>query len=213
MHRPFRHLTLAAKSSLQRVASVAESAASAYPARPIHMVVGYLRGGAIESIAQAVAAKLSAEFRQPLVFDSGPHVGGTLGLTVAARAAPDGYTLLMTSTTTMWVARHLYNELPDGPRGDFVPVALFSPLPEGLAANSSVSAHDLQARIEWLKSSGSRVDGIYAPPGTPGAIVDKLAAAIRHTIRTVDVQAQLIKQGVDLVLLTGPAARAFLAQD
>ncbi|WP_435518200.1 tripartite tricarboxylate transporter substrate-binding protein [Variovorax sp. GT1P44] len=177
------------------------------------MVVGYLHRGAIESIARAVAAKLSTEFRQPLVLDSSPRVGGTLGLAVAARAAPDGLTLLMTSTTTMWVARHLYNELPDGPRGDFVPVALFSPLPEGFAANSSVSAHDLQARIDWLRKSGSKVDGIYAPPGTPGAIVDKLAAAIRHAIRTVDVQAQLIEQGVDLVLLTGPAARAFLAQD
>jgi tripartite-type tricarboxylate transporter receptor subunit TctC len=119
----------------------------------------------------------------------------------------------MTSTATTWVARHLYNKLPHDPSGDFAPVALFSLLPEGLAAKLSAPTSDLHRRIEWLKKSGAKVDGIYAPPGTVGAVVDKLAAAIRRATRAADVRTQLAKQRVDLVLLTGPAVRAFLGQD
>ena len=65
----------------------------------------------------------------------------------------------------------------------------------------------------WLKKIGGQVDGIYAPPGTPSAIIEKLAAAIRRATQTPEVRAQLVKQGVDLVLLTGRAARAFLDQE
>jgi tripartite-type tricarboxylate transporter receptor subunit TctC len=177
------------------------------------MVVGNLCNGAIENIARLVTGKLAAELGQPVDIDGTPGVGGTLGLAAVARAAPDGYTLLMTSTTTMSIAPHLYNKLPLDPCGDFVPVALVSPLPEGLAADPSVSTPDLPGHIEWLKRSGGKADGVYAPPGTSRAIVDKLATAIKRTLRTADVRAQLAQQGVDLVLLTGPAVRAFLDQD
>lgn len=213
MHHLLRHLTLAATSSMQQTAPAAESTASAYPTRPIRLVVGNLCNGAIECIARLVACKLGADLGQPVDIDGRPGVGGTLGLAAVARAAPDGYTLLMTSTTTMSIAPHLYNKPPHDPRGDFVPVALISPLPEGLAANPSVSSPDLHGHIEWLKRSGGKADGVYAPPGTSREIVDKLAAAIRRTMRTADVRAQLAQQGVDLVLLTGPAVRAFLDQD
>ncbi|MDM0051393.1 tripartite tricarboxylate transporter substrate-binding protein [Variovorax sp. J22R115] len=142
-----------------------------------------------------------------------PGVGGTLGLAAVARAAPDGYTLLMSSTTTMSIAPQIFNQRPSNPRAAFVPVALVSLLPCGVAENSSTPVPDLQSHIEWLKNSGGKVDGIYAPPGTPGAIVDKLADAIRRIVRTDDVRAQLVKQDVDLVLLTGPAARVFLDQE
>ncbi|MDL9999952.1 tripartite tricarboxylate transporter substrate-binding protein [Variovorax sp. J22P240] len=213
MHHLLRHLTLAATSSLRQTAQAFEPPASTYPTRPIRMVVDSLRSGAIENIARMVAGKLGVEFGQSVDFDSRPDVGGTLGLAAVARAAPDGYTLLMSSNTTMSIAPHLFNQLPSNPRVAFVPVALVSLLPCGVVVNSSTPAPDLQGRIEWLKKCGGKIDGVYAPPGTPGAIVDKLAAAIRRTVRTADVRAQLAKQGVDLVLLTGPAARAFLDQE
>jgi tripartite-type tricarboxylate transporter receptor subunit TctC len=214
MHRLLRHLALAVTSSTRQTNQTVESADSAYPTRPIRMVVGHLRNAAIDPVARAFTGKLAAELGQPLVIDTSARVGGTLGLAVAARATPDGYTLLMTSTATTWVARHLYNKLPHDPSGDFAPVALFSLLPEGLAAAKlSAPTSDLHRRIEWLKKCGAKVDGIYAPPGTAGAIVDKLAVAIRRATRAADVRTQLAKQSVDLVLLTGPAVRAFLGQD
>ncbi len=212
MQQLFRHFTLAATSAARQAALAAESADSVFPTRPIRMVVGCLRNAAIEGVARVVASRLSAELGQPVVIDSRPGTGGTLGLAAAARAAPDGHTLLMSTTTTMSIAPHLYNKLKHDPRDDFVPVALVSLLPCGVAVNSSIPATGLQDHIEWLNKSGGKVDGIYAPPGTSGEIVDKLAAAIKRAIHTADMRAQLAKQGVDLVLLTGPAVRAFLDQ-
>lgn len=213
MHHLLRHLILAATPPTRQTAPAAGFADSAHPLRPIRLVVGSLRNGAIESIARLVAGKLGAEFGQPVDIDSRPDVGGTLGLAAVARAAPDGHTLLMSCIATMSIAPQLFNQLPSNPRVAFVPVALVSLLPCGVVVNSSTPAPDLQSHIEWLKKCGGKVDGIYAPPGTPAAIVDKLAAAIRRTVRTADVLAQLVKQDVDLVLLTGPAARAFLDQE
>lgn len=210
MHHLLKHLTLDITSSKRQTA---ESAESAYPTRAIRMVVGNLRNGPFESIARVVAGRLGVELGQPVATDSRPGVSGTLGLAAVARAAPDGHTLLMSSTMTMSIAPHLYNKLEHDPCEDFVPVALISLLPCGVAVNSSIPATDLQDHIEWLKNSGGKVGGIYAPPGTSGAIVDKLADAIKRAIHTADVRAQLSKQGVDLVLLTGPAVRAFLDQE
>lgn len=213
MHHLLRDLTLDTKYSRRQTAPALDSAGSAYPMRSTRMVVGNLRNGPIGSIARVIVDKLRVELGQPVVIDSRPGMGGTLGLAAVARAAPDGHTLLMTSTTTMSIAPHLYNKLEHDPRDDFVPVALVSLLPCGVAVNSSIPATDLQDHIEWLKNSGGKVDGIYAPPGTSGAIVDKLADAIKRAIHTADVRAQLANQGVDLVLLTGPAVRAFLDQE
>lgn len=190
-----------------------ELANAAYPTRAIRIVLGSSRNSAIETIAKVFASRLGVELGQPVMIDSRPDMGGTLALAPVGRSAPDGHTLLMTSTTTMSIAPHLYNKIEHDPRDDFVPVAMVSLLPCGVAVNSFMPATDLQSHIEWLKNSGGKVDGIYAPPGTSGAIVDKLAVAINRAIHTADVRAQLAKQGVDLVLLTGPAVRAFLDQE
>jgi len=213
MYHLLRDLTFDAPSFMRQTALAAESANSTYPTRPIRMVVGSVRNADIEAITRAVAGGLGVELGQPVVIDSRPGTAGTLGLAAVARAAPDGHTLLMSSAATMSIAPHLYNKLEHDPRDDFVPVALVSLLPCGVAVNASMPGKDLQDHIEWLKNSGGKVDGIYAPPGTSGAIVDKLAAAIKRAIHTADVRAQLAKQGVDLVLLTGPAVRAFLDQE
>lgn len=213
MQHLLRHLTLDITSFKRQTTLAAESANSTYPTRPIRMVVGYLCNPAVEGIARVVAGRLGVELGQPVAIDSRPSVGGTLGLAAVARAAPDGHTLLMSSTTTMSIAPHLYNKLEHDPCEDFVPVALVSLLPCGVAVNSSIPATDLQDHIEWLKNSGGKVDGIYAPPSTSAAIVEKLADAIKRAIHTADVRAQLANQGVDLVLLTGPAVRAFLDQE
>lgn len=96
---------------------------SIYPARPIRMAFGYLRDPNIKGIVRAVGGALRAELGQPLVADSSAHPSGTLGLAIGARAAADGYTLLVTSAATAWAASYIYNKLPDAPPGDFMPVA------------------------------------------------------------------------------------------
>lgn len=184
---------------------------SAYPARPIRLVVGCLRGAPIESIARVLARKLGMSLGQPIVIDSRPEVSGTLGLAEMARSAPDGYTLLMTSTKTMSISRYLYHHRPLDPRGGFVPVVLICPLARGVV-DACRRMPDVQRNIDWLIQSRSKLEGIYAPPGTPRAIVDRLATAVTRTIGTFDVHEELDKHDLDLVVLTGPALRAYLDQ-
>ena len=71
---------------------------------------------------------------------------------------------------------------------------------------------DVQRNIDWLIKNRSEIEGIYAPPGTPRAVVDRLAAAIARTIQTADVHEELAKQDIDLVVLTGPSLCAYLDQ-
>ncbi|MDM0077445.1 tripartite tricarboxylate transporter substrate-binding protein [Variovorax sp. J2P1-59] len=213
MYRRSSYFALAISIALRQVASAAKSADAAYPTQSIRIVVGYLRKGAIETIARVAASRLGAEFGQPVVIDKRPSVTGVEGFAVAARAAPDGHTLLICSTTMMSIARYFCDDIPDNPPGHFVPVALVSLLAFGVVANSPLPTPDLQGHIEWLKNSGSKVDGIYAPPGTSAAIVDKLAAAITRAVYTDEMRAQLQKENFDLVLLTGRALCAYLDQE
>lgn len=212
MHRLFKLLTFSTTSFVRESASAADIDDPPYPTRPIRLVIGHLRGTPIESIARVLARKLGIYLRQPIEIDSRPDVGGTLGITETARSAPDGYTLLMTSTTTMSVSRFLYNHRPLDPCSGFVPVALLCPLARGVV-KASRRMPDVQRNIDWLIQSRSEIEGIYAPPGTPRAIVDRLAMAITRTAGTFDVHEELEKHDIDLVVLTGLSLRAYLDQD
>ncbi|WP_431274331.1 tripartite tricarboxylate transporter substrate-binding protein [Variovorax ureilyticus] len=181
----------------------------AFPHRPIRLVVSHLRSDAIHGIARVLARKLSLYLCQPVEIDSRPGTGGSLGLATLARSAPDGYTLLMTSARTMSISRYLFNHAPLDPPGGFVPVVLMCPLPQG-TVKACRPMPDVQRNIDWLIQRGSQIEGVYAPPGTPRAIVDRLALGITRMVGTFDVHEELDKHDIDLVVLTGPALRAYL---
>jgi tripartite-type tricarboxylate transporter receptor subunit TctC len=186
------------------------SAARGYPARPIRMIAGYVRSSVNRSVTRLLANQLSIQFRQSIVIDDRPTMSGTLGLMTVARAAPDGYTLLVNSTQTMNIAAHLCDHLSHGERnGGFVPVALMSRVPRRFARDLRVVGTDVRGLVDRLKACDTKVDGFYAPPGTPGAIVDKLARALRAAVRGPEVEALLFKKKTALVLLTGPALYTF----
>ena len=212
MHRLFKLRAFASTSFVRAPTSAADIKDSPYPTRAIRLVIGYLRSAPIESIARVLARKLGIYLCQPIEIDSRPDVSGTLGLVEAARSAPDGYTLLMTSTKTMSISRFLSSHRPLDQRSGFVPVALLCPLPRGVV-DACRSMPDVQRNIDWLIQCRSKLEGIYAPPGTPRVIVDRLAKAITRTAGTFDVHQALEKHGIDLVVLTGPSLRAYLDQD
>jgi tripartite-type tricarboxylate transporter receptor subunit TctC len=94
-----------------------------YPSRPIHMVVPYGPGGGVSILAQLVGTKMQELMKQPVVVDNRPGAGGNVGADAVAKAAPDGYTILM-HTSAMASAPSLYSKLPFDPRKDFVPVSM-----------------------------------------------------------------------------------------
>jgi len=123
--------------------------AQAWPAKPIRLVVPFPPGGLIDQMARLMAPKLAAELGQPVVIENKPGVGGNLGAAEAARAAADGYTLLMASPP-LTISPALYPQLPYKPE-QIVPIGLVGRVPNVLLANPKsgiASVADLLARAK-----------------------------------------------------------------
>jgi tripartite-type tricarboxylate transporter receptor subunit TctC len=121
----------------------------AWPARPIKLVVPFPPGGLIDNMARLVAPKLALELGQSIVIDNKPGAGGNLGAAEAARAAADGYTLLMASPP-LTISPALYTKLPYKPE-QIVPIGLLGRVPNVLVVNPASgiqSVADLTARIQ-----------------------------------------------------------------
>src|SRR5437870_7126170 len=106
--------------------------AQAYPNRPIRLIVPFPPGGSSDSVARVVVQKFSEGLGQPVVIENRPGVGGLLGSEAVAKAAPDGYTLLLGSVSSLAVAPHMFVNPKIDPGRDFVAIApiLSSPLTE-----------------------------------------------------------------------------------
>ena len=134
------------------VAAILSTAAGAqYPARPIRLLVPNPPGGASDTIARIVAPALGTALGQPLVVENRPGSNGNLSSELAAKAAPDGYTLLLGQDSQIVISPHLYPNLPVDTLKDLAPVATLITTQMVLAANASLPAKDLREFIELAK--------------------------------------------------------------
>jgi len=139
------------------------AAAQAYPAKPIRLMVPFPPGGSTDIVARIVAQKLSTQLGQSIVIENRGGAGGTLGTTVVAKAPPDGYSLLVGSTSTHVVAPSVYTKLEYDPVKDFAPVSLMAVSPYLLVVNSSVPAKNVKELVELMKSKPGQMN--YASAG------------------------------------------------
>ncbi|MGE0796963.1 MAG: Bug family tripartite tricarboxylate transporter substrate binding protein [Lautropia sp.] len=139
------------------VASAGAAAADDYPNRPVRLVVPFPPGGGVDSAGRAVAAMLSDAFRYPTVVENKTGAVGAIGYELAARAAPDGYTLLMGSATPLMLTPLVKHDLPYK-LSDYAPVSLVASVPHVLVVTSSLPAKNLQEFIDYSKKAP-------APPG------------------------------------------------
>jgi tripartite-type tricarboxylate transporter receptor subunit TctC len=128
----------------------------------------------VDILGRAVAAKLSEQLGQPVTIDNRPGAGGALGGEAAARATPDGYTLLMGSTTTMSINQFLFSKMPYDPARDFVPVTLIAFVPHMLVIGPSVPAQNLREFIAYAKANPGKVNYASAGNGTPHHIAAEM---------------------------------------
>src|SRR5215469_1262609 len=103
---------------------IVRAQAQNYPTRPVTFVVPYAPGGATEILARIIGQKLEQKFGKPFIVENKPGAGTVIGTTAVAKAAPDGYTLLMASSTSMAVNVTVHKSLPYDPATDFVPLAM-----------------------------------------------------------------------------------------
>jgi tripartite-type tricarboxylate transporter receptor subunit TctC len=125
--------------------------ARAFPDRPVRLVVPYTAGGSTDLIARALGHELSAMWGQPVVIDNRPGAGTIIASDIVARSAPDGHTLLVT-TTSFTIVPSLTARLPYDPDKDFEPITLLSTTPLVLVVNPSVPARSVTELIALAKA-------------------------------------------------------------
>jgi tripartite-type tricarboxylate transporter receptor subunit TctC len=159
-------------------------AEAAYPNRPIKMIVPYPAGGTTDFLGRLVAEQLKTGLGATVVVENKPGAATSIGAEQVARAEPDGYTLLMATSTTLAINKTLYKSLPYDPVKDFTPIALVAAVPFALIINPQIPAKTLPEFIAYAKTKPGLAFG-SAGNGSPqhlGAEMLKAAAGIdiRH---------------------------------
>jgi tripartite-type tricarboxylate transporter receptor subunit TctC len=170
-------------------------AEAAYPSRTIKMIVPYPAGGTTDLLGRLVADQLQTGLGAAVIVENKPGAGTTIGADLVAKAEPDGYTLLIATSTTLAINKTLYRKLPYDPVKDFTPVALVAGVPFALIINPSIPAKTLFEFIAYAKSHPGLAFG-SAGNGSPhhlGAEMLKTAAGIdiRHVSYRGSVPAML----------------------
>jgi len=134
-----------------------------YPAKPVRIIVPLAPGGLADQLSRVVAQKLTATAKQPVIVDNRAGGGGIIGAEVAAKTAPDGYTLFTGFHATQAILPHLYAKLPYDPVKDFDPIILMATVPNVLVVHPSVPAKSVKELIALAKAR--RGDLTYASQG------------------------------------------------
>jgi tripartite-type tricarboxylate transporter receptor subunit TctC len=146
----------------------AAQAAAAYPDKAIRLIVPYPPGGITDIAARGIARELTEDLHQSVIVENRAGAGGIIGSEFVARAAPDGYTLLIGTSATHGTNPSTYENLPYSATGDFAPVASVAISPLLVVVNPSSSVHDIKELIAHLKANPGK--DAYASTGTGGSI-------------------------------------------
>src|ERR1700724_998703 len=170
---------------LAMLAGLPAFAQAAYPSRTVKMIVPYSAGGTTDFLGRLVADGLKTGLGATVIVENKPGAGTTLGADQVARAEPDGYTLLMATSTTLAINKTLYKKLPYDPVKDFTPIALVAGVPFALIVNPQVPAKTLSEFIAYAKSTPGLAYG-SAGNGSPQHLgAEMLKSAARLDIRHV----------------------------
>jgi tripartite-type tricarboxylate transporter receptor subunit TctC len=211
--------SMAAAAALGALAA-SQAFAQGYPIKPVKMIVPFPPGGPTDVQARIVAQKLGESLGQPVVIDNRGGAGGMLGSDIAAKSAPDGYTLLMGASGPHAVGVLTRKEPPYDPLKDFTPLSLVSYSPLMLVVHPSVKANSVQELIALAKSQPGKlnygsfgngtmahfagelfklqagVDIVHVPyKGTAPALADLLAGQIPMMFDTIITSLPHVKSG------------------
>ena len=140
--------------------------AQSYPARSVTLIVPSAAGGGTDTIARLIGDQLSKQLGQGFIVENRTGAGMLVGTTAAAKAAPDGYTLLVGLTGNMSVNPSLFAKLPYDPLADFTPVAMLANYPFLVVVNNDLPAKSIKDLVALLKSQPGRIDYASAGNGT-----------------------------------------------
>ncbi|MET1083435.1 MAG: tripartite tricarboxylate transporter substrate binding protein [Burkholderiales bacterium] len=172
MRRILSSLTLLAAAFLFSQGSFAQ----AYPTKPIKAIVPFAPGSATDQIARVFASDMAKTLGQPIVVENKPGVNGMLGAAEVARAAPDGYTILVGTNSTNAALKSIMKQLPYNQDTAFAPVGFMGSVPLIVAVNNDVPAKSLRELVELAKSKPGHVT--FASASTSQLVSTEMLASM-----------------------------------
>jgi len=155
----------------------------AWPTKPIRMICAYAAGGSIDLTGRPVAAALTEMLGQQVVYENRPGANGNLGGAAVARAAPDGYTILIASVSQLTINPNIYPDMPFNVMKDFAPVTLIANTPTALVLHPSVQANSLKELLALARAKPGSIRYSSAGNGS----INHLAGELLKTVAKVDM--------------------------
>jgi tripartite-type tricarboxylate transporter receptor subunit TctC len=154
------------------------ASAQSYPTRGIRLVIPYASGGAAGTVGRLLADKMSVSIGQPVIVDHRPGGGTIIGNNMVAKAAPDGYTLVMGTVTSHAMLSSLSTRVPFDPEKDFAPISLITSLPFVLLAHPSVPAANVPDLVALARQQPGKLSFGSAGNGTSNHLAGELFKSI-----------------------------------
>ena len=192
-----RHWLATAALSLAALAPALSLAQAAWPNKPVRIVVPYAPGGANDILARVVAEKLAPVLGQPVLVENKPGAGAMVGSDFVAKAAPDGYTLLMAASGPMVFNPVLVAKLPYNPLTDLAPISIVGSFPLILAVNESSSAKTFKDLVALSKASPDKSN--YSYPAASFQLIMELVKA-KSGLKALNVPYQGSAPSINAVL-------------
>ncbi len=169
--RPIKAIAIAV--SMASVSSP-HAAETAYPSKPIRIIVPFAPAGSTDILIRSVSQKLTEQLGQSIVIDNRGGGGGAIGATLAAKAAPDGYTVMATTSGVIVVNASLYRKLAYDPIADFAPVTVIASLPNMLVVSPSFAAGSVKELIAIAKAKPGTLTYASGGNGTSNHLAGEL---------------------------------------
>lgn len=172
---PCRKMALALVSGALALGPAGNAVAQTpYPNHPILVIVPQAPSGGMDSVARVVTLKMANLMNATFIVDNKPGAGGNIGAQQVAKAAPDGYTLLMAQTAQIAINPHLYASMPFDPLKDLVPVVMLADAPNVVVVGADSPFHSLADMVAAAKSSKEHLDFATPGAGTPSHLIGEM---------------------------------------
>jgi tripartite-type tricarboxylate transporter receptor subunit TctC len=192
---------------------------AAWPEKPVRIVVTFAAGGASDIVARTISEPLAKALGQPVVVDNKPGAGGTIGGLEVVRAAPDGYTLMLSNSTPLSIGPFTVPKQPYDPARQFTHVAMLGIAPVAIMANPKVGPAALKDLPKFMAGSGSNTSFGSGGPGSIGHIVGEMTKSamgfpMTHVPyrggapMTTDLIAGTIPVGIDVITAYVPMMKS-----
>ena len=174
-------MLVAITNMLVLMSSASIVSAQTWPTKPIKIVLGFPPGGATDILSRDFAAKLGDELKQQVIIENKPGAGGTIGADIVAKAAPDGYTLTIGTSSNHAIAVSLYKKLPYDPVKDFAPITMLAVSQNVVVINADVPANNIRELVAYAKANPGKLNFGSSGNGTISHLTGEMFNTLNGT--------------------------------